>query len=88
MRKIVVLNADEITALDQQNPSTAGDGGFQRFIVGLQQKLRRGTSELILTDDDQEAIAHHAFDIGQGGFQTRLVKIFGRTLGPQLGRES
>ena len=81
------LNAEELALLDEQDPSTAGDGGFQRFIVGLQKRVRRGTSELILEDDDQEAIAHHAFDIGQGGFQTRLVKILGRTLGPNLGRE-
>src|SRR5437867_1557286 len=86
-RRIIVLNADEIAALDQQNPSTARDGGFQSFIVGLQHKLRRGTSEIILDDQDQENIAHYAFDFKQGGWQTRLVKIFGRELGSQLGRE-
>ena len=85
-RKIVELNAEELALLDEQDPATAGDGGFQRFIVGLQRRVRRGTSELILDDDDQEAIAHYAFDFRQGGWQTRLVKIFGRELGPELGR--
>jgi hypothetical protein len=41
--------------------------GTARLIVGLQKKLRLGTSEIILDDDDQEAIAHYAFDFKQGG---------------------
>ena len=82
-RRIVVLTAAEIEALDQQDPSTAGDGGFQGFIVGLQKKLRRGTSEIILTDDDQENIAHYAFDFKQGGWQTRQSGSNGRQ-GPLL----
>ena len=81
-RKVVILTAEEIAVLDEQDPSKEKDGGFQKFMVKLQKKLGRGTSEMILTDDDQEAIAHHAFDIGQGGFQARLVKIFARELGP------
>jgi len=86
MRKIVVLNPEEIAALDEQDPATAGDGGFQRFIVRLQQELRRASQELILPDADQEAIAHYAFDYKQGGWQNRLIRIFGRELGPRLGR--
>jgi hypothetical protein len=29
---------------------------------------------------------HYAFDLGNGGWQARLLGIFGRTLGPNLGR--
>lgn len=83
----IVLNAEEIVLLDRQDPSTASDGGFQSMLVGFQKALRRGTSELKLTDDDVERIAHYAFDLGNGGWQTRLLGIFGRTLGPNLGRE-
>jgi hypothetical protein len=86
-RKIVVLNADEIAELDRQNPASAKDGGFQAFIVRLQGHVRRGTQEIILSDDDQENIARYAFDYQQGGWQDRLVTIFGRTLGAELGRE-
>ena len=83
----IVLNPDEIALLDRQDPGTAKDGGFQGMMVGLQRALRRGTSELKLTGVEIERIAHYAFDYGNGGWETRLIGIFGRTLGPNLGRE-
>lgn len=84
----IVLNEAEIALLDEQDPSTEKDGGFQSLLVGFQRALRRGTSELKLTEEDVERIASYAFDMKQGGWQDRLVAIFGRTLGPNLGRES
>lgn len=72
--------------LDKQDPSTARDGGFQSMMVGFQKALRRGTNELKLTDNDIERIAQYAFDYRNGGWQTDLIGIFGRTLGPNLGR--
>ena len=83
----IVLNADESALLDRQDQSTAGDGGFQSMLVGFQKALRRGTSELKLTEDDVQRIARYAFDFKNGGWQTRLVGIFGRTLGANLGRK-
>ena len=83
----IVLNADELALLDEQDPSTVNDGGFQNILVGFQKRVRRGTSELKLTDDEVQRVAHYAFDLGNGGWQTCLVGIFGRTLGPNLGRE-
>ena len=83
----IVLNADEIALLDRQDQSTASDGGFQSMLVGFKKALRRGTSELKLTEDDVQRIAHYAFDFKNGGWQTRLVGIFGRTLGANLRRE-
>lgn len=82
----VVLNKEEIGLLDKQDPATAGDGGYQGMLVDFQQRLRRGTQELQLSDDDIEKIARYAFDMGNGGWQTRLIGIFGRVLGPELGR--
>lgn len=83
----VVLNKEEIALLDKQNPSTASDGGFQSMMVDFQKRFRRATSELKLSEDDIDRIARYAFDMGNGGWQTRLVGIFGRELGPTLGRE-
>ncbi len=83
----IILNADEIALLDKQDPSTAKEGGFQSMLVEFQQRLRRGTSELKLSDNDVQRIAQYAFDFKNGGWQTRLVGIFGRSLGPNLGRD-
>jgi hypothetical protein len=82
-----VLTDEEIARLDEQDPATAGDGGFQNFLVSLQERLRRGTKELKLSDDDLEKIPRYAFDYKQGGWEERLKAIFGRELGPNLGRE-
>ena len=84
----IVLNSDEIALLDKQDSSTARDGGFQSMLVEFQKRLRRGTSELKLSEDDIQRIAHYAFDFKNGGWQTRLVGIFGRTIGSRLGREA
>ncbi|MBI3490700.1 MAG: hypothetical protein HY047_02740 [Acidobacteria bacterium] len=40
-----------------------------------------------MDDKDLDDIPHYAFDYGQGGFEDRLVKAFGRVLGGRLGRE-
>jgi hypothetical protein len=84
----IVLNSDETALLDKQDPSTASDGGFQSMMVRFQKGLRRGTSELKLSDDDREQIARYAFDFKNGGWQSRLIGIFGRTLGEKLGRDT
>ncbi len=83
---VVRLTEDEIEELDQQNPATAGDGGFQSLLVGLQKRLDRVTGELHLTDDDLERIQRYAYEYRQGGWQDRLERIFCRELGPDLGR--
>lgn len=56
-------------------------------MVDLQAALRRPTKELKLSDDDLDRISKYAFDYKQGGWEDRLKGIFGRTLGPSLGRE-
>ena len=86
MERTVTLNPVEIAALDEQDPSTKSHGGWQGLLVKLQRQLDRTTGELKLDDRDQIRIPQYAFDYGQGGWEDRLVRIFGRTLGPTLGR--
>lgn len=88
MRKIIVLEPVEIKELCRQDPETEGKGGFQKLLVRLQKKLNYATQELILNDQDLEEMPRYAFDYKNGGWETRLITIFARTLGPRLGRES
>lgn len=82
----VILNAREIAEIDKQDPSTAGDGGFQSLMVGLQKGINRATGEIRLTADQLRRIPMYAFDYRNGGWETRLIDAFSRTLGPKLGR--
>lgn len=82
----VTLNSSEMDTLARQNPDTEQDGGFQGFLVALQKKLNQETGEIDLNDKDLERIPKYAFDYNNGGWQDRLIAIFGRVLGPQLGR--
>jgi hypothetical protein len=82
----VTLTQPEVEALFQQHPDTAQDGGFQSLLVSLQSKLNSATSEIELDRDDLERIPKYAFDYKNGGWQTRLLRIFGSSLGPALGR--
>ena len=88
MRRFLVLNDDEIAALFEQDPATAKDGGFQSLMVRLQNNFRRGTQELRLDEQDYNDIRRYALDYKQGGWETRLIRIFGRHLGPKLDREA
>ena len=84
----VFLNTQEIAELDRQHPSTRANGGFQGLMVGLAQRVDRGTGALHLDARDLERIARYAFDYRRGGWQGRLQRIFGRSLGPGLGRRA
>jgi hypothetical protein len=83
----VILNAEEIGELDRQNPATRGNGGFQAMLVTLQMRVNRATGAMTLEASDLARIARYAFDYRSGGWQQRLLRIFGRTLGPTLGRQ-
>jgi hypothetical protein len=67
-------------------PNTAQNRGFQSLLVRLQSSLNRTTGELTLSDEDLDRIPRYAFKYQNGGWQNRLTSIFGRTLGPALGR--
>ncbi len=73
-----VLNEDEIAAL---NEPIAGQGGFQTLLARLRIELGP-TGELELRAEDVETIRRYRREYGPGGWQERLDRIFGRTLGP------
>ena len=85
--KRVQLNPQELEQLFEQDPASRSAGGFQNFLVKLQEKTNRSTGELELTISDLERIARLAFDYRQGGWQNQLRRIFGRVLGETLGRD-
>lgn len=78
--KFYVLTGSEMDELFLQDPSSARDGGFQHFLVDLQQKARRPSLEIKLDDDDIERIRAYAADSKKGGWQKRILIIFGRVL--------
>lgn len=80
----VTLTAAEMSILFRQDPTTRDDGGFQGFLVSLQERIDRPTGIIDLGEDDLEKIHRYAFDYGNGGWEDRLVRIFGRVLGNEL----
>ena len=82
----VDLTEEEKAELFGQDPSSRSGGGFQALLVSLQERVK--DNKLDLNIADRERIARYAHDYRSGGWQGRLRKIFGRTLGSNLGRES
>jgi hypothetical protein len=82
----VELNPAEVEVLFRQDPRTERRGGYQSFLVRLQRNTDRATGALTLTDSDLEKIPRYAFDYGNGGWEDRFASVFGRHLGPRLGR--
>ena len=75
----LVLNKSEMGHIYLTKREERGNGGFQSFMVHLQQHLDPDTGALQVSDLDiakVQAMANHAN--GAGGFQGRLRKIFGR----------
>lgn len=83
----ITLNDKEIEELMKQDPAKAKDGGYQAFLVRLQNRLNKTTRSLHLESDDLEKISRYAFDYGNGGWENSLKAIFQRHLGDKLGRE-
>lgn len=88
MPMTVKLRTDEIDLLNLQDFGTESDGGFQQLMVRLRCNLNQCTHQLTLSEQDLETIPRYAFDYKNGGWQNRLVGIFGRTLGSNLGRDN
>ena len=78
------LTREEIADLDRP---VKGLGGFEGLMRRLQKQVNHATGEIKVSDDDLAEIQRCAFDYKQGGFEDRLVFIFGRVLGPKFGRE-
>jgi PleD family two-component response regulator len=70
--------------LDKQDPTTASDGGFQGLLVRFQKRIDRATGRLSLTLRDLQRIQMYAFKYGNGGWEDRLLRAFGRHLGSRL----
>jgi hypothetical protein len=84
----VMLNAEEIAILMQQDPAVENDGGWQGLLGRLQKGVNQSTGFLTIIPKDVERIPRYAFDYGNGGWENTLKAIFGRTLGPRLGQTS
>jgi hypothetical protein len=80
----LILNDHEIASLFRQDPSTRADGGFQSLMVGLQDNCDRSTGAISVTPQQADRIQKYAFNYGNGGWEDRLTKAFGRHLGPKL----
>ncbi len=74
----IKLSPDEFQELMKQDPKTKKDGGFQGFLVRLQQKVNRNNHIISLSESDINKIIHFGRDSRRGGWQARVKKIFGR----------
>lgn len=74
----VELSSDEFRELFQQDPRARFHGGFQHFLVSLQNRIDRRTRGLELSPTDIDRILRYGSDYRKGGFQLRIRKIFDR----------
>jgi len=81
----IKLTYGELKELLRQNPNTSNDGGFQNYLVQLGYRVDDSSGELELSDEDLSKINKYATQYGPGGFQSRIYKIFRRTLAQSLG---
>lgn len=79
----IKLNAAEASIL---NTPDQGIGGFQSLMAKLKAQYNPITKYITLDEEDLERIPRYAFDYQNGGWQGRLIGIFGSSLGPRLGR--
>ncbi len=65
-----------------------GSGGNQSLLRQMQARVDEDTAEIDLDDGDLSRIRKNIeHNDGDGGFQSRLKKIFGRVLGLREGQE-
>lgn len=81
----MILNPAELEILFRQDPATKDDGGWQRLLITLQELTDPDTGEIEIPPRILERIRRYAFEYGNGGWESRLTSVFGRTLGPTLG---
>src|SRR5437870_619577 len=82
---IVILTREERAMLLSHDPNSRSRGGFQSLLVHLAETVDPSSGRLELSAEELERIQRYAFAYHRGGFQRRLVAVFGRTLGPNLG---
>jgi hypothetical protein len=74
-RTTIKLNKDEYEELKKE---TNQNGGFQRFLTELQQRMHRTRHTIELSNMDIEKILRYKSNPNKGGFQLRFNKIFSR----------
>jgi hypothetical protein len=72
------LNRAESEELMSFDPATRNRGGFQRFLISLQFRVRRRTRELDLSENDIDTILRHGRQPRRGGWQASIHRIFAR----------
>jgi hypothetical protein len=81
---MITLNPVELEILFRQDPATKDDGGWQRLLITLKELADPDTGEIEIPPRILERIRRYAFEYGNGGWESRLTSVFGRTLGPTL----
>jgi hypothetical protein len=77
----VELGKNQVEELHKTNPVDRRKGGFQAYMVELQERMTNAGIDL--QHEDLIKINRYA-GYTSGGYQTRLKKIFGPTLGKYL----
>lgn len=78
--KIILNNTEEKLLLEPNK----GSDWFQSLFNKLRSNFTSQIMQLVLDDDVLEKIPRYAFKYKQGGWQKKLISIFGRHLGQQL----
>jgi hypothetical protein len=73
----VHLTESQIRLLDQQ---VSGRGGYQSLLRRLRRSVHRSSGLLVLPQEDVERIRRYAFDYGNGGWEERLIALFGKSV--------
>ena len=74
----IKLNRTELAELFKQDPAQKHRGGFQSFLVSIQNNTNKNTGMLELTEKQLDRIMKYKSDHKKGGYQSRFKKIFGR----------
>jgi len=84
--RTVFLSEREVEALDRPVRDVELDDGWRDLLARLQERVVRSTGLLHLDDRDLGEIPHYASDGSAPERAKRLLAVFGRVLGPTLGR--
>lgn len=73
------LSGDEIEAL-MDNATIKGTGGWQSLWIALQKHFDKASGSITLTPELRARIYHYYHSYGQGGWQTKVMRVFRREL--------
>jgi hypothetical protein len=72
----VKLTRAELNELMRHDPSTRDRGGFQRFLISLQDRVDLKTRELTLSANDIDTVLKHGAQPQKGGWQRSIRRVF------------